>query len=129
MHRVCFSSVSIVGVLICDLIPLFLCLLFVNFHVAYILGPLLFLKGFLFGYTSGLIYFSYPGSGWLIRLLYSISQQGMAVLFPWFAFRRILFGNTRLRKDIILYISFGVFFAVADKFIAAPFLKDLLTST
>lgn len=125
MRRVLFAPVSIVGLLICAVLPFAFSFAAVLSGRARLIYLLCGLKGFSFAYTGSLCLACFGSAGWLVRAFLLFSQIA-TVPALWYVWLSLCKGREKLGRTGFGFLSAHVLVAVLlDYFMVAPYLSGL----
>jgi len=120
------ADVSIVGLVICSLLPLFFSAVAFSFSGRFFLIIFVLFRALLLGYVSTGIAIAYGSSGWLINLLFLFPDLFcMPVLF-FFWICRIRSGSNCIRH-LPAVLVYALVISYLDYRYVSPFLVNLLT--
>lgn len=126
MRSVLSNSVSIVGLIVVNFLPVLITSVIALLSKPYLFFPLSFFKNFSLVVVRCLVFFSFGQAWWLIGNMISLSNVVVMPLLYWFWIRHINGIRNSAHKDIIICFA-GSFVACIIEFIwVSPFLFQLL---
>lgn len=126
MHAAVHSSMSISGLLISILLPLFLTALTVSISQPMLLFPIVFLKAFLYSYIRVGLLVSFDVAGWLLQMLLMFSET-LTLPLLWYCWLRAASDDRRAAfRCALICTFFAVGIGCFDYAFVVPFLARLI---
>lgn len=119
------GRVSIVGLLICSILPFLFIALAIYTSGPKLVFPLCFFHAFSFTYTAFCVFRCFGSAGWLVHLLFRFSAICLLPFYWWFAYRQCRERGECLR-NFMLCCTASVFVCGLDYFVICPLLGSLI---
>ena len=120
------SHVSFFGTLIPFLLPFLLSAIAVYLSLYWLLPVICFCKACLFAYVSCGLIFSFGSAGWLVQVLFMLTDMCFSAALLIFWQRHISVRRGLSAREIILFLLVGIALAGADYLAVSPFLRGVL---
>lgn len=126
MRMAATCRVSIVGLGILLLLPLFLSFLCIHCGRPKLLYGICFLKSFMLGLCAMGCFYAFGSGGWLVRLLVQFSDLITFPILCWFMLRCISNSGKGIQRDYILCNGAFLLVGILDFFYISPYLVMLI---
>lgn len=126
MRAASVSRVSIVGLLICNVLPFLISAFAVSLQRSLLLPVIAFLKAFSFGFCAMAIVRAFGTAGWLVGGLLLFSDCLSLPALCWFWLRQADGRCVQLKKDLITGLLVTAIAGILDCCLIAPFLVHII---
>lgn len=126
MLSVFYQPVSIVGLLACIYLPLFVSYVSIISHNPIWFFAICLFKAIAFGFCCGFISSTYHTAAWLIRYLFLFSDGSFLFWLLWLWLRFYDLNQESCRHLFFTCCFVGAIIAVVDYFVISPFLVGIL---
>lgn len=127
MRTAAGGRVSIVGLLLGNLLPFFLCCIAFSFSIPRLAYAVCFLRSALYGFCALGVGLAFGRAGWLVQILLLFSDILTMPALLWFCLRHI-HGEFRSRgRDFTLCAGYTAAVSAMELLWVAPFLAQLLS--
>lgn len=126
MRAAACCRVSIVGLIVLLIFPLFLSAFAVFLSIPVMLLPIACFKGIALAFCALGVVYAFGSAGWLIRMLLMFSDSFMIPVLFWFWVRHISGNRNLLRRDFLICAAFAVVIGAMEYFLVSPYLVVLM---
>lgn len=120
------SEVSIVGLTVSLILPLFISVVGLYFCKSAVIYTFSSIKAFCTGYLLYAVSTAFGNAGWLIRLLLLFSDTGITIVILWLLFRHLNGRKKTFKADVMLSFFAAIMIGMVDYLLVAPFLQSLM---
>ena len=125
-HRVIHSSVSVVGLIACNILPFLFAAIAVFLSCRWALYPICFVEFFLHCWFAFGVMTVDQTSGWLLRLLLQFSDGCLLPMLCWFSLRHVSDCGSHWKQDFCLCLLAVLMAGIFDICVITPFLASLI---
>lgn len=126
MRMAATSRVSVVGLSITLLLPLFLSFICIHCGRPKLLYGICFFKSFMLGLCAMGCFYAFGSGGWLVRLFMQFSDLITFPVLCWFMLRCISSSGKAVRRDYIICSGVFLLAGILDFFYISPYLVMLI---
>ena len=127
MRLAVHCHVSIVGLAVITVFPLFLSAFVAYVSVLLLIFPVCFFEAFIQGFLLLPVYVAFGDAGWLVHLFCVFSDTCMTILLLWFWVRCFTGNNVSLKHDFIICFIAALMICFFDYFLVSPYLMMLMS--
>ena len=121
MLSVVDGRLSIIGLLLVLIFPLFISFVIFRFSKPLLLLPILFFKAFSFGCCIFSIAFTFGDAGWLVRWILAFSDSCAVVVLVWFCLKNAAGNKETLKTDFMISLLSSAAIGCIDYLCISPF--------